>query len=96
MTTRVIGKLSYNPSDPSKIIGRGSFGIVFNASYHYFYYFGAISRLGKLVAVKRVLKSRLHQNSNEAIVKQKLGHLRKTSHPNILRYICAEFDYNFM
>lgn len=95
MATRVIlGKLSYDPSENNKIIGRNSFGTVFNGSFHYFDYLGSITRLGKSVAVKRILKNRLLDHFDEAIVT--LEQLRKVGHPNILRYICAEVDKNFM
>ncbi len=94
-----IGKLSYDPSDPNKIIGRGSFGTVFNGSYHYLYYLGATSGVGKSVAIKRILKNCLLHKNDEVIIKNELELLRKASHqhPNILRYIGEEeTDRNFL
>ena len=87
---KTVGKLRY---DPTKILGKGSFGTVFRGSHVYLD--GSIFRTAKStpVAVKRVEKCRV----DESIVRWEEEILKlANNHPNILSYIHTEIDAEFL
>jgi len=80
MTTKKVGeRLSY---DQKAILGRGTFGTVFN---------GFLEILA--VAVKRIQNS----EPEAPFIHREVELMQKAKdHPNILRYICTERDNKFM
>lgn len=79
-----VGNLSY---DPKCVIGRGSYGSVFNG----FHNEEGLNR--RPVAVKRVLRSEV----NESAVQQEVELMKRAiEHRNILRYISTEMNDDFV
>lgn len=85
---KVGDKLSYNPNT---ILCRGSWGTNI--------FLGLFQKNDKKsepinVAVKRLQRSNLKHKSLSAIENESI--MKVTVHPNILHYICAEMDDNFL
>ncbi len=79
-----VGNLGY---DSKCVIGRGSFGSVFNG-----FHLGEGSNR-RPVAVKRVLRSEI----NESAVQQEVELMKRAiHHSNILRYISTEMNDDFV
>lgn len=83
--------LSYNPN---KILGEGSLGNnVFKGLLKRDTLLGTVLGPSKLVAIKRIQKSRFKLDDN----KQELEILKNLpDHPNILRYLWTEIDKDFV
>lgn len=89
MTIRV-GKLSFN-SEGEDILGYGSSG---TTVYSGFYLRSESSSFTKPVAIKRILKTTLQDQS---VVKKEAKLMKKASnHPNILRIVRVEMNSDFL
>lgn len=83
-----VGKLTFNLKD---LIGEGCFGMVYRGLFK-----ATLFGRKKIVAIKEVPRYRLTENNDFIIQKQeelqqKIGH-----HPNILGYLYAKIDQDFL